>query len=70
LWIHTAVKTSSASWNRNFPRGDHSGAQIHSALDGYNNTGTINGIVYAPDCDDQQYLNTPHGYSLVRARFS
>ena len=63
------MKTSSAFWNSNFPGGDHSGAQIHSALDGFNNTGTINGIVYAPDCDNQQYLNTLHGYVLEGSLF-
>ncbi|HEV8406700.1 MAG TPA: hypothetical protein VGQ34_02105, partial [Sphingomicrobium sp.] len=64
---HTPVKTSSAYWNNNIV-GD-SGAQIHSALDSYNNTGTINGIVYAADCDNQQFLNTLHGYALDGALF-
>jgi len=66
---HVAVKTSTAFWNSNFPGGDHSGAQIHSALDVYNNTGTVNGIVYAPDCDNQQFLNNLQGYVLDGALF-
>jgi hypothetical protein len=66
---HTAVKTSSAFWNNDFPGGDHSGAQIHSALDGYNNTGTINGIAYAPDCDNQQFLSALQGYSIAGQLF-
>lgn len=64
---HAAVKTSSAFWNSNIV-GD-SGAQIHSALDGYNNTGTINGIVYAPDCDNQQFLSALQGYSIAGQLF-
>jgi hypothetical protein len=65
---HAAVKTSSAYWNNNIV--GNSGAQIHSALDGYNNTGTINGIVYAPDCDNQQFLSNFHAYALDGALFA
>jgi len=65
---HAAVKTSTASWNSNIV-GD-SGAQIHSALDGYNNTGTVNGIVYAADCDNPQFLTNFHAYALDGALFA
>ena len=61
---HGKVLTSSAFWNSNYPGGDHSGSQIHSALDGYNNTGVINGIVYAADCDNPQFLNELSGFSI------
>jgi hypothetical protein len=65
---HTAVKTSTNFWTGNIV--GHSGADIHSALDGYNNTGTIDGWVYAPDCDNQQYLNDLHGYALNGSLFA
>jgi uncharacterized repeat protein (TIGR01451 family) len=65
---HGAVKTSTGLWNNNIV-GD-SGAQIHSALDGYNNTGTVNGIAYAASCDNEQFLNNLHGYSLDGALFA
>jgi hypothetical protein len=65
---HAAVKTSTAFWNSNIV--GNSGAQIHSALDGYNNTGTINGTVYAADCDNPQFLNDFHAYALNGALFA
>ena len=65
---HGVVKTSTGFWNNNVV-GD-SGAQIHSALDGYNNTGTVNGIVYAASCDNEQFLNNLHGYALDGALFA
>lgn len=61
---HGKVSTSSPFWNSDFPGGDHSGSEIHSALDGYNNTGTIDGIVYAASCDNEQFLHELSGYSL------
>ena len=64
---HAAVKTSTALWNSNIV--GNSGAQIHSALDVYNNTGTVNGIVYAPDGDNQQFLKDLHDYSRNGALF-
>ncbi len=50
---HTAVRTNSAAWNTPQFAGDpHSASQMHSALDGYNNTGDINGVQYAMSADD------------------
>ena len=45
---HTAVKSSSAAWNQDGFL-DHSASEIHSALDQYNNTGSIGLIGFAPD---------------------
>jgi hypothetical protein len=67
---HTAVKTSSAFWNSNFPGGDHSGSQIHSSLDEYNNFGTVGGIAYAHSCDNEQFLFALKGYALDGALFA
>jgi hypothetical protein len=61
---HKKVDTSTAFWNSDFPGGDHSGSEIHSALDGYNNTGTIGGIAYSSSCDSPQSLEELHGFSL------
>jgi len=64
---HGKVKTSSGFWNNDFPGGDHSGSEIHSALDGYNNTGAINGIAYAASCDNPQLLEQLNGFSMAGA---
>jgi hypothetical protein len=47
------IKSSSSLWKTVQPGVDHSGAQLHAALDYYNNTGMTSpdGIVYA-QCDD------------------
>ena len=50
---HAAVRTNSSAWNTPQFAGDaHSASQMHSALDGYNNTGDINGITYAMSSHD------------------
>ena len=50
---HTKVTTSSAAWiGTPIAWIDHSGAQIHNALDEYNNFGTVNGSPYANSCDN------------------
>lgn len=59
-----AIKTSSATWNSPQSGIDHSASQMHSALDGYNNTGTVDGIVYAHTCDGEQFLHLLKGFSL------
>jgi hypothetical protein len=61
---HHKVDTSSAFWNNNYPGGSVSGATIHSDLDGYNNTGTIDGIAYASSCDNEQLLTQLSGFSV------
>ena len=61
---HHKVDTSSAFWNSNYPGGSVSGATIHSDLDGYNNTGTIDGIAYASSCDSPQLLTELSGFSV------
>ena len=52
---HTAVKTSSTAWNSGIVD-THSAAQMHSALDYYNNTGDAIGpngpVVFALSADD------------------
>ena len=47
---HAAVRSNSAAWNTATFL-DHSAAEIHAALDQYNNTGNIGLINYAPDAD-------------------
>jgi uncharacterized repeat protein (TIGR01451 family) len=59
-----AIKTSSATWNSPQSGIDHSASQMHSALDGYNNTGTIDGIVYAHSCDNETFLSSLKGFSM------
>ena len=59
---HGAVKTSSAFWNNDFPGGSVSGAEIHNALDEYNNFGSVNGIGYAHDCETQQFVVLMQGF--------
>ncbi len=55
---HTAVKTNTAQWNTAQFAGDpHSAAQMHNALDDYNNTGMIDGITYAHDADDAAFAS-------------
>lgn len=62
---HGKVNTSSAFWNNDFPGGTVSGAEIHGALDGYNNTGAIDGIAYAADCDAPLLLTELEGFALT-----
>ncbi|MDG2530928.1 beta strand repeat-containing protein [Caulobacter endophyticus] len=45
-----AVKQNSAAWQG-------SGAALHTALDDYNNNGTINGFTFAGDGDDQLFVS-------------
>lgn len=59
-----AIKTSSATWNSPQSGIDHSASQMHSALDEYNNTGTIDGIVYAHTCDQDLFLTSLKGFSI------
>ncbi len=61
---HRAVRTSSDFWTDDFPGGGTSGAEIHAALDEYNNFGTVNNVGYAHDCDSQQFLSLMAGYSV------
>ena len=61
---HSAIKTSSAYWTNDFPGGGHSGAEIHGALDEYNNFGSVDGTGYAIDCDTQQFASAMTGFSL------
>ena len=61
---HAAIKTSTSYWTQDFPGGDHSGADIHGALDEYNNFGTVNGVGYAHDCDSDQFVTSMTGFSM------
>jgi uncharacterized repeat protein (TIGR01451 family) len=45
-----AIKQNSAAWQG-------SGAGLHTALDEYNNFGTINGVAYACDADDHLFVD-------------
>jgi hypothetical protein len=50
------VAPSSSAWQTPFSPGEDipvSGAALHAALDGYNNTGAINGIEYCCDADSE-----------------
>ena len=54
------VAPSSASWQNSFTAGEDipvSAAAMHSALDGYNNTGKIGAIEYCCDADSPLVLN-------------
>ncbi|MXO76098.1 hypothetical protein GRI40_12815 [Altererythrobacter aerius] len=52
----TTIKSSSAAWKSPASYGgDHSGAQIHAALDSYNNDGVIFGETYAGDGDSSAF---------------
>ncbi|MBS0474996.1 MAG: hypothetical protein JSR28_07585, partial [Proteobacteria bacterium] len=55
---HKVTKTSSTYWNTPLGVGGdaHTGGAIHSALDTYNNTGTIDGIMYAGSADNATFL--------------
>ena len=66
---HRPVKTSSAFWSQDFPGGGHSGAEIHAALDEYNNFGTVDGFGYAHDCDTPQFLSSLAGFSLQEGSY-
>jgi hypothetical protein len=61
---HTAVRTSGAFWTSDFPGGSTSGATIHDSLDEYNNFGTVDGVGYAHDCDQQQFLTAMSAFSV------
>ena len=61
---HRAIRTSTDFWNNDFPGGGVSGSDIHGALDEYNNFGTVDGTLYAHDCDEQQFLSQLNGFSL------
>ncbi|MGA0599834.1 DUF7507 domain-containing protein [Caulobacter sp. KR2-114] len=43
-----AIATSSSAWNSVVNPLDKTAADMHASLDGYNNTGTIHGSLYAP----------------------
>jgi hypothetical protein len=62
---HGGVKTGTSAWTSNYPGGDHSGSDIHSALDYYNNTGMTSPTspVYAHDCDDMMFVTA---YALTQ----
>jgi hypothetical protein len=45
-----AIKQNSTAWSG-------SGAGLHTALDEYNNFGTVNGVAYACDADDHLFVD-------------
>ena len=54
------IAPSSAAWQNPFTTGEDipvSAAAMHSAIDGYNNTGMINGIEFCCDADSPLVLN-------------
>lgn len=57
VWEGSAIKTSSAIWQSQ-------GADVHDDLDEYNNTGAIDGIVYAHSCDNDLFLSSMKGYAI------
>lgn len=54
-WEGSAVKQGTPNWN-------NIGSPIHGFLDEYNNHGTVDGLLYAHDCDEQQFLTLLAGY--------
>ncbi|MFC0587788.1 hypothetical protein ACFFF7_00005, partial [Novosphingobium aquiterrae] len=58
LATHKETRTNSTYWQTAHPElgYDHSGAAMHTALDTYNNTGTIDGIWYAGSADSAAFL--------------
>ena len=68
-WSHGGVKTGTSAWTGPIP-GDlamHSGADVHSALDYYNNTGMTSpgGTPYAHDADDSMFLTALKIYESI-----
>jgi hypothetical protein len=61
---HKKVDTSSGFWNNDYPGGNHSGAEIHSALDEYNNFGSVEGVGFAHTCDHEQFVALLSGFSV------
>ncbi len=61
-----AIKTSNATWNTDQAGFDHSAAEMHSALDYYNNTGQTEpgGTIYA-HCESDEFLTAIQVYNLV-----
>jgi hypothetical protein len=51
-----AQKTNWSAWQAPFQDIDHSAAEMHSALDGYNNTGIINNVEFCCDADNPAAL--------------
>ena len=62
-----AIKTSSSIWKDDQSGFDHSAAEMHAALDYYNNTGQTEpgGTIYAHDCDDENFVLAIHAINLV-----
>ncbi len=55
---HAPVKTNTVQWQTAQFAGDpHSAAQMHNALDDYNNSGMIDGVTYAHDADDAAFAS-------------
>ena len=61
-----AIKTNSAIWNTEQSGFDHSAAEMHSALDYYNNTGQTEpgGTIYA-HCESPEFFAAIQAYNLV-----
>ncbi|MFL6771354.1 MAG: hypothetical protein ACJ8E4_06510, partial [Sphingomicrobium sp.] len=62
------IQPSSAAWQNPFLTGEDipvSAAAMHSALDGFNNTGKINGIEYCCDADSQVVLSVLSQIDLI-----
>ena len=51
------VAPSSANWQSPVTGVPFSGAALHSGIDGYNNTGMVNGVEYCCDADSPVVLN-------------
>lgn len=58
VWDGAAVKQGSTTWGS-------IGSPIHSALDGYNNTGMIDGVGYAHNCDGgAEFMSMMTGFAV------
>jgi uncharacterized repeat protein (TIGR01451 family) len=49
------VKSNSDAWKEGIDDDSPSGAEIHAALDSYNNDGSIGGVAYAGDADSVEF---------------
>ena len=63
--LHRAVKTGTGFWTNDFGGTDFSGADMHGALDYYNNTGMTSPTsgIYAHDCDDSAFVAAITAYT-------
>ena len=60
------IKSNSKPWKVGVDNDGPSGSEIHQALDSYNNDGTIAGIEYAGDADNEAFIYALENLSIVQ----